>query len=74
MVMMKKGGWKIQEWNCCVPVSAMAERLVNHFACYRPATDLFLQLVDMDKLEDAKFMLDVSTRLLRPWSTSAGGL
>uniref|UniRef100_A0A667YNL8 Leucine rich pentatricopeptide repeat containing n=1 Tax=Myripristis murdjan TaxID=586833 RepID=A0A667YNL8_9TELE len=38
-------------------LSAMAEQLVNHFACYRPASDLFLQLVDMDKVEDAKFML-----------------
>lgn len=46
----------------CVAVSAMAERLANHFACYRPASDLFLQLLDMDKIEDAKFMLAVSTR------------
>ncbi|XP_041866197.1 leucine-rich PPR motif-containing protein, mitochondrial [Melanotaenia boesemani] len=38
-------------------LSVMAERLANHFACYRPATDLFLQLLDMGKLEDAKFML-----------------
>lgn len=38
----------------------MAERLANHFACYRPASDLFLQLLDMDKTEDAKFMLAVS--------------
>uniref|UniRef100_H3CPU5 Uncharacterized protein n=1 Tax=Tetraodon nigroviridis TaxID=99883 RepID=H3CPU5_TETNG len=38
-------------------LSAMAERLANHFACYRPASDLFLQLLDMDKMEDAKFML-----------------
>lgn len=38
-------------------LSAMAERLANHFACYRPATDLFLQLMDMEKVEDAKFML-----------------
>ncbi|TKS85921.1 Leucine-rich PPR motif-containing protein, mitochondrial [Collichthys lucidus] len=35
----------------------MAERLANHFACYRPASDLFLQLLEMDKIEDAKFML-----------------
>uniref|UniRef100_A0A3Q0RVT7 PROP1-like PPR domain-containing protein n=1 Tax=Amphilophus citrinellus TaxID=61819 RepID=A0A3Q0RVT7_AMPCI len=41
-------------------LSAMAERLANHFACYRPASDLFLQLLDMDKVEDAKFMLAVS--------------
>ncbi|XP_026164936.1 leucine-rich PPR motif-containing protein, mitochondrial [Mastacembelus armatus] len=38
-------------------LSAMAERLANHFACYRPASDLFLQLLDMDKVEEAKFML-----------------
>ncbi|XP_034754364.1 leucine-rich PPR motif-containing protein, mitochondrial [Etheostoma cragini] len=38
-------------------LSAMAERLANHFGCYRPASDLFLQLLDMDKVEDAKFML-----------------
>ncbi|XP_045925978.1 leucine-rich PPR motif-containing protein, mitochondrial [Micropterus dolomieu] len=38
-------------------LSAMAERLANHFACYRPASDLFLQLLEMDKVEDAKFML-----------------
>uniref|UniRef100_A0A671Y9L4 Leucine rich pentatricopeptide repeat containing n=1 Tax=Sparus aurata TaxID=8175 RepID=A0A671Y9L4_SPAAU len=41
-------------------LSVMAERLANHFACYRPATDLFLQLLDIDKVEDAKFMLAVS--------------
>ncbi|KAM6956562.1 leucine-rich PPR motif-containing protein, mitochondrial [Aplochiton taeniatus] len=38
-------------------LSAMAERLANHFASYRAASDLFLQLLDMDKVEDAKFML-----------------
>ncbi|KAM6915877.1 LOW QUALITY PROTEIN: leucine-rich PPR motif-containing protein, mitochondrial [Xenentodon cancila] len=38
-------------------LGAMAERLANHFACYRPASDLFLQLLDMDKVEEAKFML-----------------
>lgn len=38
-------------------LSAMAERLANHFACYRPASELFLQLLDIDKVEDAKFML-----------------
>uniref|UniRef100_A0A669DF71 Leucine rich pentatricopeptide repeat containing n=1 Tax=Oreochromis niloticus TaxID=8128 RepID=A0A669DF71_ORENI len=45
-------------------LSAMAERLANHFACYRPASDLFLQLLDMDKVEDAKFMLAVSIKNL----------
>lgn len=48
----------------------MAERLANHFACYRPASDLFLQLLDMDKLEEAKFMLAVSARSLCPASVS----
>ncbi|XP_077351806.1 leucine-rich PPR motif-containing protein, mitochondrial [Festucalex cinctus] len=38
-------------------LSAMAERLANHFASYRPASDLFLTLLDMGKVEDAKFML-----------------
>ncbi|XP_061821261.1 leucine-rich PPR motif-containing protein, mitochondrial [Nerophis lumbriciformis] len=38
-------------------LSAMAERLANHFACYIPATNLFIQLMEMDKVEDAKFML-----------------
>ena len=46
---------------CCVAVSAMAERLANQFACYRPVSDLFLELLDADKVEDAKFMLAVST-------------
>lgn len=59
---------------CCVPVGAMAERLANHFACYRPASDLFLQLLDNDKVEDAKFLLVVSTRVLRPPSRNAGDL
>ncbi|XP_076598480.1 leucine-rich PPR motif-containing protein, mitochondrial [Chaetodon auriga] len=38
-------------------ISAMAERLANHFACYRPASELFLQLLDKDRIEEAKFML-----------------
>ncbi|XP_070834350.1 leucine-rich PPR motif-containing protein, mitochondrial [Chaetodon trifascialis] len=38
-------------------ISAMVERLANHFACYRPASELFLQLVDTDRIEEAKFML-----------------
>uniref|UniRef100_A0A665WZI7 PROP1-like PPR domain-containing protein n=1 Tax=Echeneis naucrates TaxID=173247 RepID=A0A665WZI7_ECHNA len=45
-------------------LSAMAERLANHFACYRPVSDLFIQLLDMDKFEDAKFMLAVSTSVV----------
>ncbi|XP_061693237.1 leucine-rich PPR motif-containing protein, mitochondrial [Syngnathoides biaculeatus] len=38
-------------------LSAMAERLANHFACCRPATDLFLNLLKLGKVEEAKFML-----------------
>lgn len=55
---------RLTKCGCRFTVSAMAERLANHFACYRPATDLFLQLLDMDKVEDAKFMLAVSMRML----------
>nr|XP_046257799.1 leucine-rich PPR motif-containing protein, mitochondrial [Scatophagus argus] len=38
-------------------LSAMAERLANHFACYRPASDLFIQLLEQHRVEEAKFML-----------------
>ncbi|RXM99208.1 Prolyl endopeptidase-like, partial [Acipenser ruthenus] len=38
-------------------VSTMAERLANHFAVYRPATDLFLLFLDTGRTEDAKFLL-----------------
>ncbi|XP_026212670.1 leucine-rich PPR motif-containing protein, mitochondrial [Anabas testudineus] len=38
-------------------LSAMAEQLANHFAFYRPVLDLFLQLLDNDKVEDAKLLL-----------------
>uniref|UniRef100_UPI00398E714A leucine-rich PPR motif-containing protein, mitochondrial n=1 Tax=Pristiophorus japonicus TaxID=55135 RepID=UPI00398E714A len=38
-------------------LSAMAERLANHFAVYRPVTDLFLQFLDNDRTENAKFLL-----------------
>ncbi|XP_047668228.1 leucine-rich PPR motif-containing protein, mitochondrial isoform X2 [Tachysurus fulvidraco] len=38
-------------------LSAMAERLCNQFATYRPATDLFLQYIDVGRTEDAKFLL-----------------
>ncbi|KAJ8359685.1 hypothetical protein SKAU_G00162100 [Synaphobranchus kaupii] len=38
-------------------LSAMAERLANHFACYRPATDLFLEYLDLGHIEEAKFLL-----------------
>uniref|UniRef100_A0A8C8LLA1 PROP1-like PPR domain-containing protein n=1 Tax=Oncorhynchus tshawytscha TaxID=74940 RepID=A0A8C8LLA1_ONCTS len=38
-------------------LSAMAERLANHFSSYRAASDLFLQLLEANMVEDAKFML-----------------
>ncbi|XP_060781602.1 leucine-rich PPR motif-containing protein, mitochondrial [Neoarius graeffei] len=38
-------------------LSAMVERLCNHFATYRPATDLFLQYIDAGRIEDARFLL-----------------
>nr|AWT24668.1 LRPPRC [Latimeria menadoensis] len=38
-------------------LSAMAERLANHFAVYRPVTDLFLQYLDSGKKEEAQFLL-----------------
>uniref|UniRef100_A0A673WYV9 Leucine rich pentatricopeptide repeat containing n=1 Tax=Salmo trutta TaxID=8032 RepID=A0A673WYV9_SALTR len=40
-------------------LSAMAERLANHFSSYRAASDLFLQLLEANMVEDAKFMLAV---------------
>uniref|UniRef100_A0A8C6KJS9 Leucine rich pentatricopeptide repeat containing n=1 Tax=Nothobranchius furzeri TaxID=105023 RepID=A0A8C6KJS9_NOTFU len=46
-------------------LSAMAERLANHFSCYRPSTDLFLQLLNMDKVEDARLVLAVRSCLCR---------
>uniref|UniRef100_A0A671S2L4 Leucine-rich PPR motif-containing protein, mitochondrial-like n=1 Tax=Sinocyclocheilus anshuiensis TaxID=1608454 RepID=A0A671S2L4_9TELE len=36
---------------------AMAERLCNHFASYRAATDLFLIYLDTGRTEEAKFLL-----------------
>ncbi|XP_063047401.1 leucine-rich PPR motif-containing protein, mitochondrial [Engraulis encrasicolus] len=38
-------------------LAAMAERLANHFASYRAASDLFLQYVDAGHNEEAKFLL-----------------
>uniref|UniRef100_A0A8C1LUT4 Leucine rich pentatricopeptide repeat containing n=1 Tax=Cyprinus carpio TaxID=7962 RepID=A0A8C1LUT4_CYPCA len=40
-------------------LSAMAERLCNHFASYRAATDLFLIYLDTGRTEEAKFLLQV---------------
>ncbi|XP_051504192.1 leucine-rich PPR motif-containing protein, mitochondrial-like [Myxocyprinus asiaticus] len=38
-------------------LSAMAERLCNHFASYRAATDLFLMYLDTGRAEEAKVLL-----------------
>ncbi|KAI7805611.1 leucine-rich PPR motif-containing protein, mitochondrial [Triplophysa rosa] len=38
-------------------LSAMAERLCNHFASYRAATDLFLMYLDTGRSEEAKFLV-----------------
>lgn len=47
----------------------MSERLANQFALYKPVTDLFLQLVDSGRVEEARALLEVMTargvRLLR---------
>lgn len=37
----------------------MAERLANQFSVYKPVTDLFLQLVDSGKGDDARALLQV---------------
>lgn len=37
----------------------MAERLCNHFASYRAATDLFLMYLDTGRSEEAKFLVQV---------------
>ncbi|XP_076830814.1 leucine-rich PPR motif-containing protein, mitochondrial [Brachyhypopomus gauderio] len=36
---------------------ALAERLCNHFAKYSPATELFLQYLDLDMMDEAKHLL-----------------
>ncbi|KAF4016265.1 hypothetical protein G4228_008102 [Cervus hanglu yarkandensis] len=38
-------------------ISIMVERLANQFAVYKPVTDLFLQLVDSGKVDDARALL-----------------
>uniref|UniRef100_A0A8C0LR47 Leucine rich pentatricopeptide repeat containing n=1 Tax=Canis lupus dingo TaxID=286419 RepID=A0A8C0LR47_CANLU len=38
-------------------ISIMAERLANQFAVYKPVTDLFLQLLDSGKVDDARALL-----------------
>lgn len=50
----------------------MAERLANQFAVYKPVTDLFLQLVESGKVDDARALLQVTTHHV--WSSGADGL
>ncbi|KAG2467341.1 LPPRC protein, partial [Polypterus senegalus] len=38
-------------------LSVMAERLAQHFSFYRPVTDLFLQLLDVGRVDDARLLL-----------------
>ncbi|XP_042531346.1 leucine-rich PPR motif-containing protein, mitochondrial [Dipodomys spectabilis] len=38
-------------------LSIMAERLANQFAIYKPVTDLFLQLIELGKVDDARALL-----------------
>uniref|UniRef100_A0A672KZG1 Leucine rich pentatricopeptide repeat containing n=1 Tax=Sinocyclocheilus grahami TaxID=75366 RepID=A0A672KZG1_SINGR len=47
-------------------LSAMAERLCNHFASYRAATDLFLIYLDTGRTEEAKFLLQVPHTIFIP--------
>uniref|UniRef100_A0A8C2L9N8 Leucine rich pentatricopeptide repeat containing n=1 Tax=Cyprinus carpio TaxID=7962 RepID=A0A8C2L9N8_CYPCA len=47
-------------------LSAMAERLCNHFASYRAATDLFLIYLDTGRTEEAKFLLQVPQTVFIP--------
>lgn len=42
-------------------VSIMSERMANQFALYKPVTDLFLQLVDSGKVDEARALLEVMT-------------
>lgn len=47
----------------------MAERLANQFAVYKPVTDLFLQLVDSGKVDDARALLQVMAHHARSSGT-----
>ncbi|KAJ7341149.1 hypothetical protein JRQ81_004937 [Phrynocephalus forsythii] len=40
-------------------LDAMAERLANQFGIYRPVTDLFLQYINGERMEDARRLLEV---------------
>uniref|UniRef100_A0A8C2TCR6 Leucine rich pentatricopeptide repeat containing n=1 Tax=Coturnix japonica TaxID=93934 RepID=A0A8C2TCR6_COTJA len=42
-------------------VGVMAERLANQFGIYRPVTDLFLQYVSADRVDDARSLLQSSS-------------
>uniref|UniRef100_A0A8C4L4L0 Leucine-rich PPR motif-containing protein, mitochondrial n=1 Tax=Equus asinus asinus TaxID=83772 RepID=A0A8C4L4L0_EQUAS len=53
-------------------ISIMAERLANQFAVYKPVTDLFLQLVDSGKVDDARALLQVMTH--HTWSSALKSL
>ncbi|CAH6778052.1 leucine-rich PPR motif-containing protein, mitochondrial [Phodopus roborovskii] len=39
-------------------LSIMSERLANQFALYKPVTDLFLQLLDSGKVDEARALLE----------------
>ncbi|EGW03195.1 leucine-rich PPR motif-containing protein, mitochondrial [Cricetulus griseus] len=39
-------------------LSIMSERLANQFSIYKPVTDLFLQLLDSGKVDEAKALLE----------------
>ncbi|XP_053167851.1 leucine-rich PPR motif-containing protein, mitochondrial isoform X2 [Hemicordylus capensis] len=39
-------------------LSAMAERMANHFGIYRPVTDLFLQYINAGRVDDARLLLE----------------
>uniref|UniRef100_A0A3B3QK08 Leucine rich pentatricopeptide repeat containing n=1 Tax=Paramormyrops kingsleyae TaxID=1676925 RepID=A0A3B3QK08_9TELE len=45
-------------------LSAMAERLANQFASYWPVTSLFLTNVELDRIDEARFQLQVTGWLL----------
>lgn len=40
----------------------MAERLASQFGIYRPVTDLFLQYVTADRVDDARSLIQVMTQ------------
>ncbi|XP_061481391.1 leucine-rich PPR motif-containing protein, mitochondrial [Rhineura floridana] len=39
-------------------LSALAERLANHFGIYRPVTDLFLEYINAGRADDARLLLE----------------